>query len=91
MLARGKLGDNATVFAVNIDLRGDDAREYFAAVGDNGCCGFVAGRLNAENSNGHSFMLAHGKSVTPRWRMHAANVFWRNRLKKSPTSWNLSA
>jgi hypothetical protein len=49
MLARGELGNYAAVFAVDIDLRGDDAREDAAAVGDDCCGGFVAGGFDAED------------------------------------------
>ena len=49
MFAGGELGDDAAVFAMDVDLRGDDAGENAAAVGDDGCGGFVAGRFDAEN------------------------------------------
>jgi len=49
MLARGELGDYASVLAVDIDLRGDDAREDAAAAGDDRGGSFVAGRFDAED------------------------------------------
>ena len=49
MLARGELRDNAAIFAVNIDLRGDDAGKNAPPAGDDGRRRFVARRLDAEN------------------------------------------
>ena len=49
MLARGEFGDYAAVFAVDVDLRGDDAGEDAAAVGDDCGGGFVAGGFDAED------------------------------------------
>src|SRR5215470_1825645 len=59
MFARGEFGNNATVFAVNVYLRGDNARENFAAVGDNGGSGFIARGFDSKYANAHTFMLAH--------------------------------
>jgi len=49
MLARGQFGNNAAVFAVDVDLRGDDAGEDAAAVGDDSGGGFVTGGFDAED------------------------------------------
>src|SRR5258708_3300844 len=42
MFARRKLRYDAAVLAMNIHLRGDHARQNFAAVSNNGCGSFVA-------------------------------------------------
>ena len=63
VFARGKFGHDAAVFAVNINLRGDDAGKNFAAVRDDGGSGFIARRFNTENANGHGFMLTQGYLV----------------------------
>ena len=47
MLARGQLGDDAAVFSVELDLRGDDVRQH-APVVDDGDAGFVAGGFKGE-------------------------------------------
>jgi hypothetical protein len=67
VFARGEFGDDAAVLAVDVDLRGDDAGENFAAVGDDGGSGFVAGGFDAEDARGHSLILA--------WRIRGA--LWR--------------
>ena len=54
MLAGGQFRYDAAIFAMNVDLRGDDARENAAASGHNGCCRFIAGRFDAQNQ-GFSF------------------------------------
>src|SRR5256885_16883114 len=43
MFAGGEFGDDAAVLTVNVDLRSDDRGENFAAVGDHGGGGFIAG------------------------------------------------
>ena len=43
MFARGELGNYAAVFAVDVDLRGNDIRKDTAAVRDDRGGGFVAG------------------------------------------------
>src|SRR4029077_11594570 len=52
MFARGEFGNYSAVFAVNVDLRGDNRRKNVAAVGDDGGSGFVAGRFDAEDAGG---------------------------------------
>ena len=47
VFAGGEFGDDAAVLAVDVDLGGDDAGEDFAAVGDDGGGGFVAGGFDA--------------------------------------------
>ena len=47
VFAGGEFGDDAAVFAVDVDLGGDDAGEDVAAVGDDGGGGFVAGGFDA--------------------------------------------
>jgi hypothetical protein len=47
VFAGGEFGDYAAVWAVDVDLGGYDAGEDFAAVGDYGCGGFVAGGFDA--------------------------------------------
>ena len=53
VFTRGEFRDDAAVLAVNVDLGGDDGRKDFAAVGDDGGGGFVAGGFDAENASGH--------------------------------------
>ena len=60
VLAGGKLGHHAAVFAVNRHLRGHDVRKDAAAVGDNRGGGFVAGGFDAENQ---IFPLSHTRVV----------------------------
>ena len=49
MFAGGKLGNDAAEFAVNVNLRGDDAREDAASTGDDGGGRFVAGGFDAQD------------------------------------------
>ena len=53
VFAGGEFGDDAAVFLVDVDLRGDDVGEDVEAVGDDGGGGFVAGGFDAEDSYGH--------------------------------------
>lgn len=64
VFARGEFGDNAAVFAMDVDLRSDYAGKDFAAVGDDGCGGFVAGRFDAKDTDAHPFMLAQPGRAT---------------------------
>ncbi len=48
MLARGELGDDAAVVAVD-ELRGDDVGQDFMAVADDRCGGLVAGAFDTED------------------------------------------
>jgi len=57
VFARGKFRYDSAVFAMNIDLGSDDAREDLAAIGDDSRGGFVAGRLDAKDANAHESML----------------------------------
>jgi hypothetical protein len=53
VFARSQFGDDAAVFLVNIDLRGDHVGEDVEAVGDDGGGGFVAGGFDGEDFCGH--------------------------------------
>lgn len=53
VFAGGEFGDDAAVFLVDVDLRGDDVGEDVEAVGDDGGCGFVAGGFDGEDFCGH--------------------------------------
>ena len=62
MLAGGEFGHHAAVFAMNVDLRGDDARKNAAAAGDHGSGRFVARGFDAENQ-----VFVHGEDcVNPK-------------------------
>ena len=52
MLAAGELRDDAAVAGVGGDLRGDNGRKRARSALDNGCGGFVAGGLDAEDEAG---------------------------------------
>ena len=52
VLAGGELGDDAAVVGVEGDLGGDDVREDFGAVADDGGGGLVAGAFDAEDEAG---------------------------------------
>lgn len=67
MFARGEFGHDAAIFAVNVNLRGDHAGQDFAAVRDNRGGSFIARRLDAQDANAHSFMLAHGPERPRGW------------------------
>jgi hypothetical protein len=54
VFARSEFGDDASVFAVDIDLGGDDAGENGAAVEDDGGSGLVARGFDAEDFDGGS-------------------------------------
>jgi hypothetical protein len=57
MFARGKLGNNAAIFAVNIELRGDNAGQNFATIHDNGGGRFITRRLDSQNARWHVSFL----------------------------------
>jgi hypothetical protein len=58
VFARSEFGDNSTIFAVNIDLGGNDTRQNLSAIGNDGSSGFIARRFDAKNTNAHLLMLA---------------------------------
>ncbi len=60
VLARGEFGNNAAVLAVNVELRGDDARQDLAPIHDDCRGGFVTRRLDSKNACWHSPFLAWG-------------------------------
>ena len=62
MLAAGELRNDAAVAGVGGDLRGDDRRKRARSALDNGCGGFVAGGLDAEDEAG----AGHGSSLVAR-------------------------
>src|ERR1700730_1456395 len=65
MLARSQLGYDASVFAVHIDLRSDDARQKLAAVRDHSGRGLITRRFDSEDSSAHDvlqIMLTHAES-----------------------------
>ena len=53
VFARGEFGNHAAVLAVNIELRGDDARQNIAAIHDDGGGGLVTRRLDSKNARWH--------------------------------------
>ncbi len=75
VFARREFGNNAAVLTVNIDLGGDDGGEDFAAVGDDGCSGFIARRLDAEDARGHFLILAWRGERTGERRVDSTQVF----------------
>ena len=52
VLAAGKLGDDAAVEGVEVDLAGDNGREGVGAMANDGGGGLVAGGFNAEDQAG---------------------------------------
>ncbi len=63
--ARGEFREDAAVFGVQVDLRGDDVGDNRLAVDHDGGGGLVAGRFNAENC-GHVKHLICFKPTSPR-------------------------
>src|SRR5713101_1920876 len=53
MLARGQLGNYPSIFAMDVHLRGDHDGQNVAAIGDDGCGGFVAGGFDSEDAYRH--------------------------------------
>ena len=75
MLARGKLRNHAAIFAVNINLRRNDAGKNAAPIADNGRGGLVAGRLDAEDQ----IFVRSQRGVVHHWGMSEnIMVAWRS-------------
>src|SRR5260370_9047991 len=56
MLARGQLGHDTAVLAMNVHLRGNYARQNFASISNDGGGGFVARGFDSEDARGHGLI-----------------------------------